>query len=135
MAVISDFNAAMQDGPGWVLAWVNFMGVILMMAVPFSFVRIEARWALLVIALTMPTMLFLFAQLGYVRLLGAVHVVFWSPFVIYLWRRRNSWRVKETLSGKWIVVLFITMIASLAFDYADVIRYALGERDPVTTAA
>jgi hypothetical protein len=122
------FEADIGTAPLWVQYWLNFMGVVLMLAIPFSFVRVEARWALLVIALTLPAMIALHSMIGYVRLLGVVHVVIWTPFAIYLWRRRDRWRVKETISGKWVLVLFATMIVSLAFDYTDVVRWLLGER-------
>lgn len=122
------FEADIGTAPLWVQYWLKFMGVVLMLAIPFAFVRVEARWAMLVIALTLPAMIALHSVIGYVRLLGIVHVVIWTPFVIYLWRRRDRWRVKETISGKWVLVLFATMIVSLAFDYTDVVRWLSGER-------
>jgi len=128
MEQLAAFQADLQTAPQWVQHWVDFMGLVLILAIPFAFVRIEARWAVLVMFLTLPAMIALHSAVGFIRLLGIVHVVIWTPFVIYLWRRRNNWRVKETLSGKWIVLLFATMIVSLAFDYADVARWLLGER-------
>lgn len=128
MEQFAAFEAYIAAAPLWVQYWLNYMSVVLMLAIPFAFFRAEARWAVLVVALTVPAMVALHSVMGYVRLLGVVHVVLWTPFVIYLWRRRDSWRVKETLSGKWIALLFATMIVSLAFDYADVARWLLGER-------
>lgn len=130
MEYLAAFEADIARGPLWVQYWLNYMGLVLMLAFPFAFVRAEARWAVLVVLLTLPSMVALHHAMGYVRLLGVVHVVIWTPFVIYLWRRRNEWRVKETISGKWILVLFLTMIVSLAFDYADVARWLIGERAP-----
>ena len=124
------FQADINNAPLWVQYWLNFMGIVLMLALPFSIVRVEARWAVLVMLLSLPAMIALHAAVGYVRLLGLVHVVIWTPFVAYLWRRRDRWRVRETLSGKWIALLFATMIVSLVFDYADVARWLLGERGP-----
>lgn len=124
-------RAFMQDlaaGPAWVFAWVMFMGIAFMPAIPFSISRVEARWALLAMLVAFPSMMALHAAVGMVRLLGIVHVVLWTPLAVYLWRRRGEWRVKDTLAGKWLVVLFATILVSLVFDYADVIRYLLGER-------
>lgn len=84
--------------------------------------------ALLVMALTFPAMIAAHSMIGYSRLLGLVHVVFWTPFALWLWGRRGGWRVRETIAGKWILLLFATMLVSLAFDYADVARWLLGER-------
>ncbi len=128
MEVMNAFSAEIKAGPAWVFWWVNYMTVVFLLAIPFSFVRVEARWTALVIALQFPAMLWLYTQVGFVRLLGITHIVFWTPLLIYLWRRRHKWRVKETLAGKWIVLLVATMLISLAFDVTDVIRYALGDR-------
>ena len=125
-----EFQDAVAAGPQWVAVWVNYMGLVFLLAVPFSFIRAEARWALITMLLTAPAMIALYSQVGFVRLLGVVHVVLWTPLAIYLWRRRGKWRVKETIAGKWIAVLFATIIISLLFDYADVARYLLGERTP-----
>ncbi len=128
MDIIDQFSADMQAGPQWISLWVNFMGLVFALALPFALFRAEARWMLLVMLLTFPTMMWLYSQVGYVRLLGLPHVVFWTPLVIYLWRRREKWRVRETIAGKWILLLFATMLVSLAFDYTDVARYLLGDR-------
>ncbi len=121
---MNDLRAA----PAWVGVWVNVMGAAFALAIPFAFTRVEARAALLVMALTFPAMIAAHSLIGYSRLLGLVHVVFWTPFAIWLWRRRDSWRVRETLGGKWIVLLFAIMLVSLVFDYADVARWLMGER-------
>ena len=114
------FQANVNSGPIWVKYWVDFMGLVFALAIPFSFIRVEARWAVLVMLLTVPTMLALYSQVGYVRLLGLPHVILWTPFLIYLLGRRHAWRVRETIAGKWLLLLTITIIISLAFDYADV---------------
>lgn len=128
MEQLAAFEADIATAPRWVQYWLTFMGLVLMLAFPFAFVRVEARWAALVVLLTLPAMVALHSAIGFVRLLGIVHVILWTPFVIYLWRRRSQWRVKETISGKWIALLFATMIISLVFDYSDVVRWLLGDR-------
>lgn len=128
MEQLAAFQADLETAPLWVQYWVQFMGLVFVPAIPFAFFRVEARWAVLVMFLTLPAMIALHSAVGFVRLLGVVHVVIWTPFVFLLWRRRRDWRVKETLSGKWIALLFATMIVSLAFDYSDVARWFLGER-------
>jgi len=68
-------------------------------------------------------------ELGYVKLMGLSHIVFWTPLVFFLfsrarqpqmpiWPRRILWFVMATI------------VISLAFDYVDVARYFLGEREP-----
>mgnify|MGYP001292076715 CR=1 FL=1 len=128
MEQLQAFQADIATAPLWVQYWLAFLSAVLMLAFPFALVRDEARWAALVVLLTLPAMVALHSAIGFVRLLGIVHVVLWTPFVIYLWRRRSQWRVKETLSGKWLALLFAMMMVSLAFDYYDVVRWILGER-------
>lgn len=126
--LLTNFQLEMNTGPTWVPIWVNVMGAILMLSIPFSFVRVEARWALLGVLAGGVSTIALYSQFGFVRLLGLGHVVFWTPTLIYLLSRRNDWRVKETLAGKWIVLAAATIAFSLVFDFSDVARWLLGDR-------
>ncbi|MEM9013939.1 MAG: hypothetical protein AAGB02_02420 [Pseudomonadota bacterium] len=128
MDQITAFQNDLANAPAWVQAWVNFMGVVIALAIPFSLTRSEARWTILSMIFVFPLMIWMHSRFGYQRILGLPHILFWTPLAIYLWRRRDVWRVRGTLGGKWILVLFVTFCASLVMDYADVIRYALGER-------
>jgi hypothetical protein len=124
--LMNEFQQHIKDGPDWVEYWVNFMGFVFMLSIPLSFVRKEARWVLLTVLITMPAMMLAYKHFGYERILGAVHIIVWAPVLIYLFKRKSEWRVKETWSGKWIVLLIATMLTSLAFDITDVVRYFLG---------
>lgn len=127
--LMAAWQADIAKQPQWVQVWLNVMMVVLPgMALVFSFVRVEARWVLAGFLAGAVAMLGLYSQMGYVRLLGLGHVIFWTPVLVYLLRRRAHWRVKETLSGKWIVLAVTVLTISLAFDYTDVIRWVLGER-------
>ncbi len=101
MEPLHAFQADLDAAPLWVRYWVQFMGLGLILSVPFAFIRAEARRAVLVMFLTFPAMVALHSAVGFVRLPGVVHAVIWTPF-FYLWRRRRHWRVRETLSGKWV---------------------------------
>jgi hypothetical protein len=66
--------------------------------------------------------------------LGIVHVVLWTPLVVYLWGRAKNGEI--TLPFRLVIWLFVaTLVVSLAFDYIDVARYLLGERDSMIQAA
>lgn len=89
--------------------------------------RVEARW---VLAAWIPNGIFmswLLTQVGYTRMLGLSHVIFWTPLLIYLWMRRDKWNVSGSLTGKWLVGLFAVNLISLVIDYADVARYIMGD--------
>jgi hypothetical protein len=67
-------------------------------------------------------------QIGYVRLLGIVHVILWTPLFIYLFLRAKNGEMP--LLCRLIIWMFVaTLAVSLVFDYSDVVRYLLGERD------
>jgi hypothetical protein len=127
--LMNAWQADVAKQPQWVQYWMDIMVVVLgVFAVPFSFVRVEARWILAGFLAGAGTLMGLYSQIGYSRLLGLAHVIFWTPVLIYLIRRHAQWRVGETLSGKWIVLAVMVLTVSLAFDYTDVIRWILGER-------
>ena len=71
----------------------------------------------------------LYGQMGYVKLLGLPHIIFWTPLAIYLFMQLR--RVDLPLWPRRImIVVLATVVISLAFDYADSIRYFFGERTP-----
>ena len=123
------FSEAMKNGPPWVFIWINIMTLVVFVgAAVFSFVRKEARFVLLSLLLIMPAMLWMFSYFGYEKILGLPHVIFWTPLLIYLWRRRSEWRVLDTWSGKWLALVSAVIAISLLFDYTDVALYLLGHR-------
>ncbi|WP_439619533.1 hypothetical protein [Hyphomonas sp.] len=126
--VLVALNADIAAQPQWIQVWLNILIGVLGLSIPFSLVRVEARWILLGLVLGVAGVVFLYSLFGYSRLLGLGHVVAWTPLVIYLLARRSQWRVAETWSGKWILAALTVLIVSLAFDYLDVIRWGLGER-------
>jgi len=71
----------------------------------------------------------LYDQMGYVKLLGLPHLFVWTPLAIYLFLQ-----IKRPDMPKWprriMMIVLATILISLAFDYADVLRYILGERTP-----
>jgi hypothetical protein len=127
--LMNAWQADVARQPQWVQHWLDIMVIVLGgFSLVFSFVRVEARWVLAGFLLGAATLLGLYSQIGYSRLLGLAHVIFWTPVLIYLLRRRAQWRVKETLSGKWIVLAVMILTISLVFDYTDVIRWVFGAR-------
>ena len=112
--------------PLWLQAWIAWMGLVNFTAVLFLR-RVEARWALAAFAGAGIFMSILVELNGFNRLLGLGHVVFWTPLVVYLARRR--WHLeRDGTFSRWVTVLLATNTLSLVVDYVDVIRYLLGDR-------
>ena len=73
-------------------------------------------------------MSWVYDQMGYVRLMGIVHVILWTPLLIYLVLRAKNGEMP--LPCRLVMWMFAaTLAVSLVFDYTDTIRYLLGERD------
>ncbi|MEP3345579.1 MAG: hypothetical protein ABJN34_12065 [Litoreibacter sp.] len=71
----------------------------------------------------------LYGALGYVKLLGLPHIVFWTPlifFLIVVWRKPDLPMIPKVILSTVMGVILI----SLVFDYVDLVRYILGDRTP-----
>ena len=127
------FEEATALQPAWVGIWLNillFGAFILPVALLFwKESRITGIVTLVSSALSAAGVIWIFNELGYVKLMGLSHIIFWTPLVFFLfsrsrqpempiWPRRILWFVMATI------------VISLAFDYVDVARYFLGEREP-----
>lgn len=127
MEFFQDVNAS----PAPVRFWVWWM-VLVLTAVPTVLIfRQDTRRIAVILALAgllnLAFMLWLHAQVGFVRLLGLPHVLIWTPQVIWL-----AGLLRRGEPPGWpraiLAVLALTMVISLAFDYTDVIRYIAGDR-------
>ena len=71
----------------------------------------------------------IFASKGWVRLLGAGHLL-WLPLVIWLGLRLD-WGRLETAFELWVAAVVVLDSISLAIDGVETLRYLGGERTPV----
>jgi len=120
------FNQHLLAQSPLVVGWVAWLVIMNLGAVVFAWRHVEARWVLAAMLVNMPFMNMLFYFFGYTRILGLSHIIFWTPLLVYLWRRRKDLEPK-TPFGIYIRVLFLSNLVSLAIDYTDVIRYLLGD--------
>ena len=124
---------AIATQPYWVTIWLNWLlfGAFIL---PFSLLiwRATRIAAVITVAASVAAGLsvdWLFQTMGYVKLLGAPHLVFWIPLLIYLWRLIRQ-PATPVYARYVLYVIGATIMVSLAFDIVDVARYALGERGP-----
>lgn len=130
MEALAEASAA-QDAyiaalPAWVQYWMYWMLAVLGLgSLVFSFFRSEARWLLLGFVLSVVAAMGLGMTVGWNKLWGVTHLVFWTPVVIYYIRR---WPVveKRSVFGVWFVLALATMIVSLVFDAKDLVEYLMG---------
>lgn len=127
------FNEAMfmlADGPQTVwLYWMSFAIAITPLVLVFSkATRLDALIVFLTNLAMFVGMAWIYDQMGYVRMMGIVHVILWTPLLIYLFLRAKNGEMP--LLCRLVMWMFAaTLAVSLAFDYTDVVRYLLGERE------
>ncbi len=112
--------------------WVALL-VLLNGLVPLYFWdRIEAKAVLGAILAGAVIQGGIFAVRGFVRLLGAGHLVVWTPLLIWLFLRLETIGT-TSLFGRWIVALLVIDGISWMIDLVDVGRYLAGDRTPSIT--
>lgn len=124
-------DQAIATSPAWVQTWVMWIQIVLFASLA-TFLIWRATWkdaAILVVAniAMFATMIWLYSQVGFVRLLGLPHIIFWVPLVVYFVMRLRS-GVMPTIPRIATLFLLSTLVISLAFDFADVARWLMGER-------
>jgi hypothetical protein len=116
---------------GWMTVWLYWMAfaiTVTPLVLVFSkATRIDAVIVFLVNMAMFVGMGWLYEQMGYVRLMGIVHVILWTPLLIYLFRRAKNGEM-PLLCRLTMWMFAATLALSLAFDYTDTARYLLGER-------
>jgi len=132
MEIFEQFQADMiLRSPEWVLIWVQVMVGVLAVGLLFTLFRHEARAILLGVVLGMAMTVVIYGQFGFTRILGVGHILFWTPTLFYMFSLQGTASVIKTWFGRWMWLAIAVMVISLAFDYADLLRYMFGARDPI----
>ncbi len=127
------FNEAMFTlASGWQTVWLYWMSfAIIVTPLVLVFSKATRRDALIVLLTNIAMLVgmgWVYEQMGYVRLMGIVHVILWTPLLVYLFLRAKKGEM-PLLCRLFIWMFVATLAVSLVFDYTDVARYLLGERD------
>ena len=131
----ADLNTAIAMQAAWLQAWVLVLVIVNLAAALFLVARRDGKFSVRVEALAIllsflaagAAMGWLYEQVGYVRLLGLPHLVFWLP--VYVWLVIKFRRNEFTPPFKhYLVLYFLIAGISLVVDFVDVVRYLLGER-------
>ena len=127
------FNEAMFTlASGWMTVWLYWMSfAIIVTPLVLVFSKATRRDAVIVLLTNIAMLVgmdWVYEQMGYVRLLGIVHVILWTPLFVYLFLRAKNGEMP--LLCRLVIWMFVaTLAVSLVFDYTDVARYLLGERE------
>ncbi len=124
-------NEHMMASPTWLLIWLGIMGLTVLLAIPFAIKDWRARWAIIAMIGNVVVMSALFEKFGFTRILGLAHIIFWTPLLAYLWKNRKA-HADRIWTNRWARLAMVVILISLLFDYADVIRWLLGERGVVS---
>ena len=125
---------AMANQAAWLNVWLPilmFGSLILPLALLiWKSSRIAGLAAIAAGLLSFVAISWMYEQLGYVKLLGLPHVLFYTPVVIYFISRLRGGKLPKI--ARWLMMASLVIILiSLAFDYTDVARYILGNRTPL----
>ncbi len=131
------FHEALATQPGWVQAWVLWLNIVSLGTVAVMALN-RRTWAIAgaIFVINIPMVIAMravYEEVGYTRLLGLPHLVFWTPLLVWLVLRLRA----ERLPGPWRQVAWVyaaSIAVSLAFDAADVARYLAGERASLVPA-
>ena len=127
------FNEAMFSlANGWMVVWLYWMSFAIIVTPTVLVFSKATRLDAVIVFLTNLAMFvgmaWIYEQMGYVRMMGIVHVILWTPLFIYLFLRAKKGEMP--LLCRLAIWMFVaTLAVSLVFDYTDVARYLLGERD------
>jgi hypothetical protein len=127
-------NEAIATEPYWLQAWVLLLVVVHVAAVLFVVGRREGRfqmrWEPIAVLASFVAaaafMSWLYDQVGYVRLLGLAHLIFWGPVWVWILTRSRSIGT-GTWFGRYVRAYLVVAGISLAIDAVDVVRYLLGD--------
>lgn len=128
---------AIAQRPLWLQLWLNWL-LIGAFILPLTLLiwrptRLAGIAAIVASVIAAVSVMQMYEQMGYVKLLGLPHIIVWTPLAVYLFRLlRND--LPKIARGVVMVVL-ATILVSLAFDYTDLLRYLLGERTPLAMPA
>jgi len=125
---------AMALEPVWIRAWLTVLVSVHFAALLFIVHLDPGAWRIRLEPIAILASFFaagvlmnaVYAQVGYTRLLGVAHIVFWSPVYVWILRRRRAIGARS-LFGKYLHVYLLVAGVSLLIDAIDVVRYFTGD--------
>lgn len=125
---------AIATEPVWLQAWVLTLVLTHLIAIVFVVTREHGNWRMRLEPIAILAsfviagafMSWLYEAVGYVRLLGVAHLVFWTPAFVWIFVRRRAVGT-HSIFGKYLLVYLAIAGVSLVVDVVDVVRYLIGD--------
>jgi hypothetical protein len=125
---------AIATEPLWLRSWLFVLVTVNLAALLFVVGREGGRWrvrlepiAILASFLVAGVFMgWLYEQVGYVRLLGLAHLLFWGPVWVWILLRRTAIGTGSWF-GRYVHAYLVVAGISLAIDTVDVVRHLLGD--------
>ncbi len=124
--IFTDIWQSLTSLPLWVQLWLALiLGPINMASIIFIYEPKGLLIAILAYAALIPSMIAVFYQRGFTKLVAALHIIPWTILVLLIIFERPA---ANGLYDQYLWVLLGINLISLAFDYPDTIRWLKGER-------
>ena len=125
------FSEALATQPAWIGVWLNILlaGAFLLPLALLIWKESRIAGIATVVASLVGGVAtqWLYGEVGYVKLLGLPHIIFWTPLMVYLIAKIVRGEV-PVWPQRIMTAIVIIIGISLLFDYVDVARYVFGER-------
>ena len=130
-----DLGAAIASSASWVQIWVQILVVVNLAAIFFVVVRKDGKFSVRIEAIAIVAsfvlagamMTWMYTQIGFVRLLGLPHLIFWLPIYVWLLLKFRAGAFDAPFKY-YLLLYFLIAGISLVIDLSDVTRYLIGER-------
>ena len=110
--------------------WVGLLAAVNMVGGLVYIHTFEGQLALVCLMLAFIIMWGIYVKKGFVRLLGLGHLVAWTPLMV--WYSQVIFRGGAEGAFKyWLISVMAVNGISLIIDFVEVVRYSLGERQPM----
>jgi uncharacterized membrane protein AbrB (regulator of aidB expression) len=112
--------------------WINWMMIIFLLSLIFTYKHVSARFIFISLFLTVPVAILIFNLTKSPHLIGASHIIIWLPLAIYLIKTEIIGKLEQLKSvyGVYLILLLATIAISLFFDIRDTTLILLGMKDP-----
>jgi hypothetical protein len=116
---------------GMKFPWNLWLGLLILvnMGGGLFFIRtMEGQLALACLMFGFLIMWGIYVERGFVRLLGMGHLIAWTPQIVWYIQAVES---TAGLFQYWLISAIAVNGLSLVIDFVDVVRYLLGDRQPI----